>query len=407
MAAVIPSVGLYGGEIVTDDYRGGGWFLGIDPALLPYLGLEVQRGQLSLERGQMLIGPYVRQNFYDPEATEWQPVEVDLMETPAELLLYKQDGTTRTVDINVVGELREGSAYDYAILMPIQDVIEMNEQITGQEYDPETFRYDQITVQATSRETANEVTEAIRELGFGAGGAGDFLNQLNSFFGTMRLVLGGVGGVALVVAAFGVANTMTMAIIERTREIGLMKAVGATDRDVLGIFLIEVRAGGAIRRVVGRRAFPGPPAPHQPGHREHARRRGRHHVPAARSEHDRRQPGGHPAGAGAVCGRAVRDGGRRRGPLPGAARGEAAAGGRAETGVRPAAGGLTPEVSSSNCRVSRVGTRHALPLLTHFAPRLNPPPNWYGGWGQGVRVSGPYARTRTTRNPMVSSRSSG
>jgi len=62
-------------------------------------------------------------------------------------------------------------------------------------------------------------------------------------------MLGGVGGVALLVAAFGVANTMTMAILERTKEIGLMKAIGATDRDVLTVFLIEAGlvglAGGA------------------------------------------------------------------------------------------------------------------------------------------------------------------
>jgi len=65
----------------------------------------------------------------------------------------------------------------------------------------------------------------------------------------MRLMLGGIGGVALLVAAFGVANTMTMAILERTREIGLMKALCARDRDVLLIFLIEamlVGLGGGL-----------------------------------------------------------------------------------------------------------------------------------------------------------------
>ncbi len=96
-------------------------------------------------------------------------------------------------------------------------------------------------MQATSRETAGEVSDAIRELGFNAGGMGNFLNQINRFFTTMRLVL---GGVALLVAAFGVANTMTMTILERTCEIGLMKAVGATDRDVLTIFLIEAALVG-------------------------------------------------------------------------------------------------------------------------------------------------------------------
>lgn len=67
----------------------------------------------------------------------------------------------------------------------------------------------------------------------------------------MRLMLGSVGGIALLVAAFGVANTMMMAILERTREIGLMKAVGATDRAVLTIFLIEAGLVGLIGGLTG------------------------------------------------------------------------------------------------------------------------------------------------------------
>jgi len=50
----------------------------------------------------------------------------------------------------------------------------------------------------------------------------------------------------LLVAAIGIANTMTMAILERTREIGLMKAVGATNRDVLSVFLGEAAGIGFI-----------------------------------------------------------------------------------------------------------------------------------------------------------------
>jgi putative ABC transport system permease protein len=60
------------------------------------------------------------------------------------------------------------------------------------------------------------------------------------------LVFGGVGAIALLVAAIGIANTMTMAILERTREIGLMKAIGASNRDVLAIFLGEAAGIGFI-----------------------------------------------------------------------------------------------------------------------------------------------------------------
>jgi putative ABC transport system permease protein len=68
------------------------------------------------------------------------------------------------------------------------------------------------------------------------------LGEINQFFVVVQAILGGIGAVALLVAAFGIANTMTMAIYERTREIGLMKAIGATNQDVMSVFLAE--AGG-------------------------------------------------------------------------------------------------------------------------------------------------------------------
>lgn len=244
VAAVIPSVNLQGGEILAGDYNGYAQIMGVDPALIPYLGVNLQQGQLMLQRGEALIGAHAGDYFNDSKSRSetWQPIKVDLYTTPFRLRLYQYSSPTpseRKVNVTPAGLLQEGSSYDYALIMPLEDVVRLNEWITGQQVDARTFRYDQITVRATSRETTLSVTETIRDMGFGAGGLGDFLNQLNTFFSTMRLMLGGVGGVALLVAAFGVANTMTMAILERTKEIGLMKAVGASDRDILTVFLIE------------------------------------------------------------------------------------------------------------------------------------------------------------------------
>ncbi|MFN8531487.1 MAG: FtsX-like permease family protein [Anaerolineae bacterium] len=239
--AVIPLVGMQGwGELIADPYHGGGQILGVDPRLLPYLGVQAEQGVLSLEGDQILVGGQMSQNFYNPESETYEQVTVDLMNTPLELTIYKNDGSDSSdEDVTVAGVLPMGGSYDYTILMPAQRVLDLNEYATGMPFDPETFTFTQVVVRASSRETTMDVTEALRDLGYSAGGMGDYLNQLNQFFGTMRLMLGGVGGVALLVAAFGVANTMTMAILERTREIGLMKAIGATDRDVLTVFLIE------------------------------------------------------------------------------------------------------------------------------------------------------------------------
>ena len=60
-----------------------------------------------------------------------------------------------------------------------------------------------------------------------------------------------VGGIGLIVSLFGIANTMAMAVLERTREIGIMKAIGARNRDVGRLFLVEAGLVGMLGGVGG------------------------------------------------------------------------------------------------------------------------------------------------------------
>lgn len=256
VAAVIPMVNLQaGGEIRVGEYSNWAQIAGIDPALLPYLGITIERGEMSLLPGQALVGKLVS-TFYIPseDFESVEIIEMDLLSEEVELRLFSYASPTpteREVDLNVVGQIREGSSFDFYMLMPLEDVVRWNEWNSGQKTDWDEFRFDQVIVRAASRDDVMAVTEAIRDMGYQAGGMGDYVSQLNNFFTTMRLMLGGIGGVALLVAAFGVANTMTMAILERTKEIGLMKAIGATDRDILTVFLIEAGLVGLSGGLAG------------------------------------------------------------------------------------------------------------------------------------------------------------
>lgn len=253
VAAVIPSIDLRSwAELSSGDYRGGTNIIGIDPNLLPYLGISASQGTISLTGNQVLVGAFVGENFYDPTAEEYSPISVDMMNDDFSMNIYGQDGmNSRKYEAEVAGVLTEGTNYDYTMIMPFNRILEINEWITGERTNTEDFRFNSIIVRTTSRETTEAVSQAIRDMGYSIGGIGDYLAQLNGFFGTMRIVLGGVGGVALLVAAFGVANTMTMAILERTREIGLMKAIGAKDRDVLTVFLFEAGLVGLSGGLAG------------------------------------------------------------------------------------------------------------------------------------------------------------
>jgi putative ABC transport system permease protein len=81
------------------------------------------------------------------------------------------------------------------------------------------------------------------------------LKTVQNIIGILQLVLVGIASIALVVASIGIMNTMLTSVMERTREIGIMKAIGATTRDIMSIFIIEgvlmSGVGGTIGIVLG------------------------------------------------------------------------------------------------------------------------------------------------------------
>lgn len=254
VAGIAPLLSLQArASLVADDYRYYGQMIGIAPEDFPYLGVQSAQGIPSLEPGEIVIGSTVAEYFVDPDSENWEPVAIDLATQQIELLIFSTaDSREETYEVTVSAELNgTSSSLDGAVFLPLTDLFKYSEAAAGYATDPEDLRYDYLIVRATSREVTNNVSAAIRDLGYGTGGVGEFLDQLNNFFLTMRLVLGGIGGIALLVAAFGVANTMTMAILERTREIGLMKALGARDRDVLFVFLIESTLVGLVGGLAG------------------------------------------------------------------------------------------------------------------------------------------------------------
>ncbi|MFD1512006.1 ABC transporter permease [Halomarina rubra] len=77
------------------------------------------------------------------------------------------------------------------------------------------------------------------------------LDQVRDILDTLTAFVTGVAVISLVVGAIGIANIMLVSVTERTREIGIMKAVGARDRDVLGVFLTEAAVLGVVGAAVG------------------------------------------------------------------------------------------------------------------------------------------------------------
>jgi len=103
----------------------------------------------------------------------------------------------------------------------------------------EIDNYSIVKVKVDKEENLNIVREAIIEKGFSVSALSDTIEQANQIFKVVQIVLASFGIVALIVSAIGMFNTMTIALLERTQEIGIMKALGATNMDIWSMFLAE------------------------------------------------------------------------------------------------------------------------------------------------------------------------
>lgn len=99
--------------------------------------------------------------------------------------------------------------------------------------------YNKIKVKVNHKDNLNMVREKIVGYGYIVSALLDIIEQANQIFNVMQVILALFGVVALVVSAIGMFNTMTIALLERTQEIGIMKALGATSLDIWNMFLGE------------------------------------------------------------------------------------------------------------------------------------------------------------------------
>ena len=111
--------------------------------------------------------------------------------------------------------------------------------------------YMTVEVHVKSPTQVQPVEDAIKKMGFNTFSIVDATRSLRQFFAVLDLFLGIFGSLALAVASIGIINTLVMAILERRREIGIMKAIGASDGDVKGLFFAEAGVMGVFGGIVG------------------------------------------------------------------------------------------------------------------------------------------------------------
>lgn len=184
---------------------------------------------------------------------------MDMLNKNLEITLKKNSGADsiekRVYKVKVVGILSEGEGdHGRTIYLPIEMVRDMKkwsgyEESSGRDRKKE--KYDSIKIKIGSREEVEGVVEAVKNLGYETWSPAEELKNINKFFVMVQLILGGIGAISLLVASIGIMNTMFMSILERTREIGIMKVVGASIPDIRRLFLMESGIIGLLGGISG------------------------------------------------------------------------------------------------------------------------------------------------------------
>ncbi len=106
-------------------------------------------------------------------------------------------------------------------------------------------------VQVTDQSKLPEVRKQIEAMGYQVDSVADTVGQIDKIFLVFQIVVSGFGAIAMFVAALGSLNTLTVSLLERTREIGLMKSLGATSGDIYRLFLVEAIVIGMTGGIIG------------------------------------------------------------------------------------------------------------------------------------------------------------
>jgi ABC-type antimicrobial peptide transport system permease subunit len=161
-------------------------------------------------------------------------------------------GTPRDYPITIVGVFDE-QASQTSVRIPLDDALLAGADNRG--LTPAALKeatgYSGVAIEADDSTNVGDIVRSVQELGFSSFSLKQVVQQIDQGFGVFKGILAGIGGVALLVAAIGIANTMVMSVLERTREIGIMKAVGASPRDIRALFLAEAAYVGVFGGVIG------------------------------------------------------------------------------------------------------------------------------------------------------------
>ena len=277
----IGSATIFAGK--SSKYQIDGWMgsdiVGMNKEAIAEYGYELIDGRYPDKKDKsytVLAGEYVDYQFYNPKR-KWPhnrvdptPDEngvmpeafVDVYKDKITLTLASQQESGKNVEkqLTVVGKVKEDWNKGYetygGFIMDIEDLIALEEEyikanrIKVADKNKERS-YSQAIIKVTDIKYVEDVIAAIEEMGYDYSSPTSYIEELKKSTQTIQLILAGLGSISLLVAAISIANTMTMAIYERRREIGIMKVLGCEIKNIRAMFLFESAGIGLLGGVAG------------------------------------------------------------------------------------------------------------------------------------------------------------
>lgn len=257
----------------------------LDPVALEPMGFALESGRwldttvinAQSKKIPVLVCEYTGYNFYDsrrsdnsPKRYRWQgqtdangkelPPFVDIDKDKMTLTIRTGEGSTeksRSWELEVVGVLEPDGAKGYwtqsGVVLRIQDM-KMLQKVYNDMTKTKTEEksYEQVYVKVDDLKNVTDVETAIHELGFtNTYSMNQQREEMQQQVIKSQMIFGGIAAVSLFVAAINIINTMTMAIYERTREIGVMKVLGCELGSIRTMFLLESSTIGFIGGLIG------------------------------------------------------------------------------------------------------------------------------------------------------------
>ncbi|MED4453159.1 ABC transporter permease [Metabacillus fastidiosus] len=228
--------------------------------------LKLEKGEIPKSKNEIIVGyDFAKQLLTKKEQEDVEKAAEQPDEQVKEPKGYEGDLIGKTVNIKLTetddkGEVKNEKKYDLKIVgigkAPSRDWV-IDNQIYVSDHFKEEFKSfineenSSISAYASNFEKVASVTQALKDQKYQVYSVTEELDQVNLFFNVFKAGLIFVGTVAVLIASIGIFNTMTMAVTERTQEIGIMKALGAEPGTIRKMFLMESAYIGILGSIIG------------------------------------------------------------------------------------------------------------------------------------------------------------